>query len=358
MPSSELDRALKRDPLTFLKKHTVVPPNAPKHMTWGTHLGKGAIDGHQTVGTSGRVAYGSLRTSDGYPNAYDLDVEYPVAQNADRVRLMVPMWFLPWNSERLVGIQITPKLPSREGRPATSRPRADARASSTPLRIGRARADAGATEYVPPLVTDPDLFFTAAINGCSVFVTGDPAAPRVYHGGTQEKYATPDAAVHKWQSMFREAEPQSFHDGSFSEVNKTHYIRAREAKKVQELQVVHRPSGTEFIPQRDYVTDTSSAYKKFLKAGHTDADGKRNVMIQRMLPFGCVFGVRDAAGLWSFFLQESVKITYTLGKETDGRMQLVATNKTTTRPMCVTQIFPGVGGGATLKQQSFTLLDA
>src|SRR5687768_14128981 len=33
------------------------------------------------------------------------------------------------------------------------------------------------------LGASPDIFVTAAINGCSVFVTGAPNAPTVYHAG-------------------------------------------------------------------------------------------------------------------------------------------------------------------------------
>ena len=35
-------------------------------------------------------------------------------------------------------------------------------------------------------IPNPDIFFTAAINGCSVFVNGNAADPTVYHGGAEQ----------------------------------------------------------------------------------------------------------------------------------------------------------------------------
>ncbi len=286
-------------------------------------------------------------------------MEYLTTQNEDKLRWYVPMWFLPWNSEKLVGIEIPPKLPSREGRPALSRPRANA--VTEPPSLTRPRAQGGTPpEYKPPLETDPDLFFTAAINGCSVFVTGDPKAPRVYHGGTQMEYRDPMDAVHKWRGLFREIEPQSYYSGDFGEVNKTHYVRSGLSSKPKEMRLITTKDPTtgkdvtrsEFL--HDYKTATSSAYKKYLKQLYTSPSGQRNIVVQRILPFGCVFGTRAANGNWSFYLQENVKITYTLVKETSGGdVETVALNKVESRPICISEIFPNGSGAATMRQELF-----
>jgi len=66
----------------------------------------------------------------------------------------IACWFLPWASNHLTMIQRPPKIPTRLG---------------------------GA----PSSAVDPDLFFTAAISGCSVMVAGDAKSPFVTHGGTR-----------------------------------------------------------------------------------------------------------------------------------------------------------------------------
>jgi hypothetical protein len=347
MPKTDLDETLFNNPVAFMRKFTVVPPNAPKHLQWGKHLTKGAFGDHQAVGSAGQVAYGTLVPSTGYPGGYDLEVEYPTPQNEDKLRSYVPMWFLPWNSEKLVGLQIPPRVPSREGRPLLGHPGANA--VTEPAR--------------PPLETDPDLFFTAAINGCSVFVTGEPKAPRVYHGGTQLQYGDPMDAVHKWQGLFREIEPHNYYSGTYGEVNKTHYVRSGLSKKPKEMLLTTSNAGTpqaktraEFV--HDYKTANSSAYKKFLKQHYTSDSGKRNIVVQRILPFGCVFGKRSPDGHWTFYLQENVKLTYTLVKETDnGGIETAALNKVHSRPICLSSIFPTGPGAATMRRQLFKALD-
>ncbi len=337
MSRSAVDDQLFNDHVDFLKNHTVLPPNAPKHLKWGVHMKAGQWEGQQQVGNTGRIAFGTLTPSALYPGGYDLEVEYANGTNEGKLLNWVPMWFLPWNSEKLVGIQITPKVPDR------------------PTPTTRQRANAVAAPPANMLAKDPDLFFTAAINGCSVFVTGDPKAPRVYHGGTQEEYRDPTVAVAKWQTMFREVEPQAFFGGDFSEVNKTHYVRARESKKVKELQITKSANtgGTNFRPLRDFVTDNSSQFKKYLKTAHVDSTGKSLVRVQRIMPFGCVFGKRAADGNWAFYLQESVKVIYTLASEVNGQIVLVGSNRVATRPICLSQIFPQGRHVAQYRQQFF-----
>ena len=70
-----------------------------------------------------------------------------------------PIWFLPWADLNIIRLTIPVK--------GTSNP-------------------------------DPDIFFTAAINGCSVFVQGSARHPTVYHAGGVTNYAINDA-VRFWR---------------------------------------------------------------------------------------------------------------------------------------------------------------
>ena len=72
----------------------------------------------------------------------------------------VPCWFLPWKSGRIVRL----KIASVVGNGKT-------------LQFGNG---------IDPM-PNPDIFFTASLNGCSVFAVGDAMAPSVYHAGTDGK---------------------------------------------------------------------------------------------------------------------------------------------------------------------------
>lgn len=67
----------------------------------------------------------------------------------------IPCWFLPWTSGHVVKMKIS------------------SFATTPSLNVGNG---------IDP-VPNPDLFFTAGINGCSVFAVGAADAPSVYHGG-------------------------------------------------------------------------------------------------------------------------------------------------------------------------------
>lgn len=344
---------LRDKPLDFMKGNSVAPANNPRGLGFA-HIGKGRWDNHFSMKTEGRIAMCSLAESQQYVGGYDLTAEVLTPENANKLATTsIPMWFLPWHDNHLVEIQIPPKIPSREGRPTISRSRADARADLSPPVLGRQRATAKGSselpEMIPEINRDPDLFFTAAINGCSVFATGDPRSPRVYHGGTTEKMGEGEG-VRRWRDLFREIDPQAYFSGDFGEVNKTDYTRKKESKKPKYFD----PGSNK--PLYDNVTDTSSAYKKFLKQRYTRTDGKKDILIHHMRPWGCVFGIRDVNGNWSFYLQENCSITYTLGRDTSDGYQAISVNKTTTKCMSVKQFFPSGGGGVMVRHQMFSVL--
>ena len=67
----------------------------------------------------------------------------------------IPCWFLPWTSGHIIKLKIK------------------SFATDPVLNFGNG---------IDP-VANPDLFFTAGINGCSVFAVGAADAPSMYHGG-------------------------------------------------------------------------------------------------------------------------------------------------------------------------------
>ena len=223
----------------------------------------------------------------------------------------LPVWFLPWESRNLVEMTIPPRQSEEDDDP-----------------------------------DDPMLFFTAGINGCSVFVRGDPRSPTVVHGGIsqgQTPYGNNPAEF--WRHLLESnLAANNVHGGKTWEVNNTDYINqtgisggAKTARTDQYLQ-----------------------WLKTLPSGP--------VTVSQVVPWGCVFGVRYGR-LWSFYLQENavvhtykivakyenVEVTNTKKvfgvfnkgvTETVTSRKLIKKESTVNRPVVLRDFFPGKGGGA------------
>jgi hypothetical protein len=162
----------------------------------------------------------------------------------------VPIYFLPWMSMRLVSIQL-PELSPRD--------------------------------YDAPEERNPKIFFTAAINGCSVFVRGKPTAPEVFHAGIDGELHRDSAAF--WRDcLARAVRNQGPAGGPTREVNRGDYT-----KDIN----FHGPARTPMAAQ----------YLKWLQDEYRD-----KLTISEVLPWGCVFGIRYGR-LWTFYLQENATVS-------------------------------------------------
>lgn len=173
MPLSQVDRIFQRDPVAFLKQYAVTPldftaVNAHQMATSGlydakTHTQPGGAAIDSTLSVKGRIkqiAYTSLEEVRDPQNQQVEHNHYKLMfRCANEVGTgagdYLACWFLPWASNHLTRMVISPKLPNR------------------------------------PDKLDPDIFFTAAINGCSVMATGDPKGPTITHGGTMDPRSNP-----------------------------------------------------------------------------------------------------------------------------------------------------------------------
>lgn len=171
----------------------------------------------------------------------------------DPVHDLLPIWFLPWASDKIVQMQIPerPRHHERDDDPAS-----------------------------------PDIFFTAAINGCSVFVKGGSRSPVVAHAGTETGTPYGGDSAGFWRALFAVSEMQ--YGGTSSrftgEVNNTMYVNDTGISK--ELHTVNVEN-----------------YKRWLDARVPDG-----TTIEEVKPYGCVFGIRYGR-LWSFYLQENAVVT-------------------------------------------------
>jgi hypothetical protein len=193
----------------------------------------------------------------------------------------------------------------------------DTRGGAVEMTIPRKPRDANDETY-------PRLFLTAAINGCSVFVTGTQASPRIYHCGIG---TGTDDAVNKWHNLVKDI--TGLTDAQLAEVNKTHYVKDGQ-KDIKGFAS----------------TSHAVSFEKVLVKHYEGTE----IQIQETFPWGAVFGLCDDAGLWRFYLQENITITY--------RRQLAAEackwyqrkpkprfeDRQVARPISVRKFFPDGGG--------------
>lgn len=228
----------------------------------------------------------------------------PVPSRAARV----PIWWLPWESRQMTKIKIDPTGGNLQ----------DAAGNALP---------------------NPDLFFTAALSGCSVFVRGAPTAPRIYHGGITGKLVDQKGSHGVVRGVFNAKE--------FKRLGKTapgfwrnvldgmNYHPSGDVKKM--TVGTHQKTGVSEVNLTHYVSDKGTAttvnsrnLEKFLKKHST----RNNMQVQAVIPWGSVVGLRDTAGNWSFYMQQNVTVIYQktgMGVTTDCLL------------LSFTRFFPGVG---------------
>jgi hypothetical protein len=92
--------------------------------------------------------------------------------------LSQPCYWLPWAKDGAVQIKLKPSKRNAQSPKPHHRATVTA-ADSSSIQLAKNPGDLKARDVGDDL--DPDLFFTGMMNGCSVWVSGDPAEPLVYH---------------------------------------------------------------------------------------------------------------------------------------------------------------------------------
>jgi hypothetical protein len=198
-----------------------------------------------------------------------------------------PIWFLPWADLNIIRLTIPVK--------GTSNP-------------------------------DPDIFFTAAINGCSVFIQGTARHPTVYHAGGVTNYAIDDAA-----RFWREAVGNLI----------THDKRARKSGVVGQ------------VSKKDYIAQpgvNSSSGKQSTTRATEYEDHLRSLLnkkgrftVTEVSPWGCFMGLRTN-DTWAFYLQENATVWCT---HVQNNMPPHVVRYA--RTLALRQIYPGGGASFTMK---------
>jgi hypothetical protein len=292
MAKSPIDTLLAADPLDFMRNHMVIPgdysPGLQVHnQIVGRNVqtfdmktsdsGGAPIDSTLTVTQAeNKVGYGKLtetarsvdQVNKPTKNMYNLTL-YRAADAIPLKSDHVSMYFLPWASNHLTKITIPAKAPDPQG------------------------------ELFPEVL--PNLFFTAAINGCSVFVSGTARTPTVVHAGTSEPrtklgaenaFGFGNARAH-WTSLFETEMTKGVQNlPSYGDIHAGDYRNTSGMQTTAQAELV-----------REFLTQD---YRKQLRIDGVDA-------------WGCVFGVRNArTAEWAFYLQKNVEVTMTRLRKSKG----------------------------------------
>lgn len=175
-----------------------------------------------------------------------------------------------------------------------------------------------------PKTEYPDLFFTAALSGCSVFVKGPARKPIVQHCGIEtggSSVFNGMSAEEYWRFLSDYVEMSSklrYNADIAGEANKADYVSGH------------------VLPDGSKTTKNALRFEKMLKK-HYAKPGSRPIDVQVVFPWGCVFGLRDALGNWTFYLQENASISY-FKKDASGTT--IPPLVQASRPMVVREIFP------------------
>ena len=249
------------------------------------------------VALADRVAFVKFQneTSPGEKGALSFSAEYPDEVLPGNRGGLLPIWWLPWNGMgALVKLKIEP--------------------STTPnLNFGGTMGNCA----------NPDLFFTAAINGCSIFVRGDHDGPSVYHAGFNGDVVAavgPDNAQRLggtseniWRSLMEGAfyskdamVPKTLADhtggqlkqnkGTFGEANKSDYIAERLGAK-------------KYVQGYDYLDGIKKKSTHQAVAFQQWSENDQPGHGFSLSPWGCVFGVRTG-NAWKFFLQRNATVIW------------------------------------------------
>jgi hypothetical protein len=250
-----------KNPLLFMRLHSMSPPNDSGN-SWAGEFGTLAPGGTSVVpasnfdATTNEGVFGATverRTGAGgirhvqmikhpdanFPQAVGLKIAPATGFRQDGSWL--PVYWLPWASLRILSYSI-PAVPQS--------------------------LDEWDDEEFPR------FFFTAGINGCSVFAQGSPHGPTVSHAGLNAKLSR--SAGEFWRMQMAKTKSGYSSEAITGEINTHDYMfKGGLAKKLAE----------------DYL--------QFLDGGGND------FQLEIQSPFGCVFGIRYGRA-WTLYLQKSV----------------------------------------------------
>ena len=259
MPVSPLNAEFLANPLLFIRKHSCSPPDNDEsfgaEISRVTPLAGEILSGGLGSSTGGDIVRNSVKslkrfmrlkahTKPDFPNTVTLDLK-PMREtpNDDRI----PIYWLPWFSLRIMEITIPP-VPSN-------------------------LVDPDDDEY-------PRFFFTAGINGCSVFAKGEATNPTIFHAGITGNLGR--GAPQFWRDQMANTGTGYGQSAIKGEANRDDYMFTK--------------------------VEDSALARKYLAWLSQASPGSKPFAIDIGSSFGCVFGIRFGRH-WSLYLQESMMVS-------------------------------------------------
>ena len=183
--------------------------------------------------------------------------------------------------------------------------------------------------------SDPGIFFTAAISGCSVIFQGTPDNPTIYHCGGNSGYPGDlDNGAAFWEAVVDEfiaddaANARRDRGQVQASVDKRDYVTQTGVTSVS------------LIGGRETTMSTTARTKKYADRLR-GAEKKDKLIIEDVAPWGCVLGRRDAQGDWTFYLQENATITYrSVDRSRILHRKKISVEACVSRPLVHREIFP------------------
>ena len=203
----------------------------------------------------------------------------------------IPTYYLPWKPDRLYRMRLKPSKNDPQGQ--------------------RAR--------------DPDLFVTAALQGCSVFVIGSETDPVVYHanagsvkGPRGESFNQQDADSDIAMSTKVQTMAGRFNYAIVNHPKNPHVPAAVIQKSATIQDYMHASAFYQQVPA------LKEFYVRKYQPSTRRLDNQPNLFAQQ---FGTVFGVRRL-GLWKFYRQTRTYVQYLRPGENQWRHEW-------TDPVCI-----------------------
>jgi hypothetical protein len=196
----------------------------------------------------------------------------------------VPAYYLPWKPDEMMRMKLKPSP-------------------------HHAKQEGG-------LTLDPDLFVTAALQGCTVVVTGEPAQPVVYHLNAKSVRGPGGETLGGDDAEFDiAAQAKVTHMRGKFATGQTSF--PKEGPKVGG---VHQPlvaPTTRGVNVTDYMKGVKPGLNTVLRDFYRRRFGATYVNVAQ---FGTVFGIRNG-GAWKFYRQTRTRVIYrAIGATVDAKV--------------------------------------
>ena len=253
--------------LTFAQKYSFYPPDQ-------------AI-GYQSAIAPGNAHGRQAQTSTTLTGRFQGFRHTVVNDQQKVVRIEVKRQTDPMRN-RAADFLIEPSLTAATGTPAYFLPW-DSRGAAVEMTIPRFAPGGNAT-------TNPPIFFTAVLSGCSIVFKGTPDKPTIFHCGTAGGGAGADT----------QGDSNQFFRSMLRDIRSQGLGRSNRAVSTQVLSTdyMHTRAGGGVAPGHE------AAFKTKLETHYKD-----DLIIENVNMWGCIFGFRNGVN-WEFYLQENATISF------------------------------------------------